>query len=84
MKRMNQLNLTETGFLPKAGKQTETAVFLAEMEMVVPWSRLASLTEPFYPKKRNGPPPIPLGTMLRIHFMQHCWATPTWRGRSFS
>ena len=70
MKPMKQLSLAETGFLPKAGKQTRKAVFLAEMETVVPWSRLAALIEPFYPKKRNGRPPMPLGTMLRIHFMQ--------------
>ena len=70
MNRMKQLSLAETGFLPKAGKQTRKAVFLAEMEAVVPWSRLEALIEPFYPKKGNGRPPMPLGTMLRIHFMQ--------------
>ncbi len=70
MKAMKQLSLTETGFLPKAGKQTRKAVFLAEMETVVPWSRLEALIEPFYPKKGNGRPPMPLGTMLRIHFLQ--------------
>ncbi len=70
MKAMKQLSLAETGFLPKAGKQTRKAVFLAEMETVVPWSRLEALIEPHYPKKGNGRPPMPLGTMLRIHFMQ--------------
>ena len=70
MKAMKQLSLAETGFLPKAGKQTRKAVFLAKMETVVPWSRLVALIEPFYPKKGNGRPPRPLGTMLRIHFMQ--------------
>ena len=70
MKAMKQLSLAETGFLPKAGKQTRKAVFLAEMETVVPWSRLEALIEPFYPMKGNGRPPMPLGTMLRIHFMQ--------------
>ena len=69
-KAMKQLSLAETGFLPKAGKQTRKAVFLAEMEAVVPWSRLEGLIEPFYPKKGNGRPPMSLGTMLRIHFMQ--------------
>ncbi|MFH1658162.1 MAG: IS5 family transposase [Pseudomonadota bacterium] len=67
---MKQLSLAETGFLPKAGKQTRKAMFLAEMETVVPWSRLDALIESFYPKKGNGRPPMPLGTMLRIHFMQ--------------
>jgi transposase, IS5 family len=70
MKSMKQLSLAETGFLPKACKQTRKAVFLAEMETVVPWSRLEALIEPFYPRKGNGRPPMPLGTMLRIHFMQ--------------
>lgn len=70
MKRMKQLSLAETGFLPKAGKPTRKAVFLAEMEAVVPWSGLEGLIEPFYPKRGNGRPPMPLGTMLRIHFMQ--------------
>jgi IS5 family transposase len=70
MKRMKQLSLAETGFLPKAGKPTRKAVFLAEMEAVVPWSRLEGLIEPFYPKRGQGRPPMPLGTMLRIHFLQ--------------
>ena len=60
MKAMKQLSLAETGFLPKAGKQTRKAVFLSEMETVVPWSRLEALIEPFYPKKGNGRPPMPL------------------------
>lgn len=63
---MKQLSLAETGFLPKAGKQTRKAVFLSEMETVLPWSRLEALIEPFYPKKGNGRPPMP----SRTHFMQ--------------
>jgi len=55
---MKQLSLAETGFLPKAGKQTRKSVFLAEMEAVVPWSRLEMLIEPFYPRKGNGRPPF--------------------------
>lgn len=70
MKPMKQLSLAETGFLPKAGKRTRRAEFLAEMEAVVPWLRLEVLIEPHYPKKGNGRPPKPLGTMLRIHFLQ--------------
>jgi IS5 family transposase len=70
MKAMKQLSLAETGFLPKAAKQTRKAVFLSEMERVVPWARLEALIEPVYPKKGNGRPPMPLATMLRIHFLQ--------------
>lgn len=67
---MKQLTLAETGFLPKVCKQTLKAVFLSEMETVVPWSRLESLIEPYYPKKGNGRPPMLLATMPRIHFIQ--------------
>lgn len=70
MKRMTQLSLAETGFLPKMGKSTDKAVFMAEMEVVVPWSHLEALIEPFYPKKGNCRPPKLLGTMLQIHFLQ--------------
>ena len=38
--------------------------------MVVPWSRLEALNEPFYPKNGNYCPPLPLSTMFRIHFIQ--------------
>jgi hypothetical protein len=43
MKLMRQLSLAETAFLPKAGKQPRKVAFLAEMEAVVPWSRLEAL-----------------------------------------
>lgn len=67
---MKPWSLVETGLLPKARKPTRKAVFLAEMERVVPWARLEALIEPVYPKKGNGRPPMPLSTMLRIHFLQ--------------
>ena len=70
MKPMKQRKLAETGLPPKAGKDTCKAVFLAGIDAVVPWSRIEALIEPFYPKKGNGSPPMPLGTMLRIYFMQ--------------
>jgi hypothetical protein len=43
---MNQEGLAETFFLSKAGKLTCKAVFLAEMETVIPCSRLEALIEP--------------------------------------
>ena len=70
-KLMKQLSLAETGFLPKRGKVTRKAEFLAEMNVVVPWSRLDGLIEPVYPKAGRGRRPTPLSVMLRIHFMQH-------------
>jgi len=70
---MKQLGLDAAGYV-KHPKQTRRARFLTEMDQVVPWSRLNALIEPHYPKPGNGRRPIPLETMLRIHFMQH-WFT---------
>ena len=67
---MKQLSRAETDLLSKARKPTRKAVFLAEMEQVMPWTRLEGLIEPFYPKKGNGRPPMELRTLLRIHFLQ--------------
>ena len=57
-------------------KQTRRERFLAEMEAVVPWSRLLALIEPHYPKAgpKGGRPPMPLETMLRVYFLQQWYA----------
>ncbi len=57
-------------------KQTRREKFLAEMEEVVPWTRLLALIEPHYPKRgaRGGRPPMPLQTMLRVYFLQQWYA----------
>jgi transposase, IS5 family len=70
---MKQLGLNDSGFV-KHPKKTRKAQFLAEMNQVVPWSRLVALIEPHYPKPGNGRRPIPLETMLRVHFMQQWFA----------
>ena len=51
-------------------KQTRRDMFLAEMEAVVPWSRLVARLAPHYPKGERGRPPIPLERMLRVYFVQ--------------
>jgi|SRR5665213_701585 len=51
-------------------KKTKRAVFLAEMDRIVPWERLRKLVEPHYPTGEAGRPPIDLTLMLRIHFLQ--------------
>jgi transposase, IS5 family len=51
-------------------KQTRRDRFLAEMEKVVPWSRLVERLRPFYPKGERGRPPVGLERMLRIYFLQ--------------
>lgn len=63
--------------LEYAGKkrQTRREKFLAEMERVVPWQRLEALIEPHYPKSgRVGRPPIGVGRMLRMYFLQQWYS----------
>jgi len=63
------MTLATAGF-ERYGKTTRRAVFLAEMERVVPWSALCGLIEPVYPKRGNGRPPVGVERMLRIYFLQ--------------
>lgn len=67
---MKQMTLSTSRF-DKYAKTTRRAVFLAEMERVVPWAELCALIEPVYPKPGNGRPPVGLERMLRIYFLQH-------------
>lgn len=67
---MDQLTFGDADFAGK-GKQTRKERFLAEMELVVPWSVLLRLIEPVYPEAGNGRRPYPLQTMLRVHLMQN-------------
>jgi IS5 family transposase len=53
------------------GKVTRRERFLAEMDAVIPWSRLLGLIEPHYPKAGAGRQPHPMERMLRIYFMQN-------------
>jgi len=52
------------------GKVTRRERFLAEMDAVIPWSRLLALIEPHYPKAGQGRQPLGLEKMLRIYFLQ--------------
>jgi IS5 family transposase len=63
---------TLAGF-EKYSKTTRRAQFLAQMDQVVPWSRLCALIEPVYPKgtgSEGGRPVVALERMLRIYFLQ--------------
>ena len=51
-------------------RRTRKAVFLDEMNQVVPWSELLALIEPHAPRASTGRPPFALQVMLRIHFIQ--------------
>ena len=65
---MKQATLATAGF-DKYAKTTRRAVFLSEMDKVVPWSMLCELIEPHYPKAGNGRPPVGLERMLRLYFL---------------
>jgi transposase, IS5 family len=51
-------------------KVTRRERFLGEMDAVVPWAELLALIAPHYPQSVRGRPAMPLGTMLRIYFLQ--------------
>ena len=62
---------TLSGF-ERYAKTTRRAQFLADMQVIVPWTDLVAVVEPFYPKisEAGGRPPLPLERMLRVYFLQ--------------
>lgn len=66
---MEQMSFSDAEYHAKR-RQTRREKFLAEMDKVIPWSRLEKRIEPFY-RKTGGRPPYPLSVMLRVHLMQH-------------
>jgi len=66
---MKQTTFASTGF-ELVTKRTRKREFLEEMNLVVPWTELTGLIQPFAPASKTGRPPFPIATMLRIHFMQ--------------
>src|SRR5438132_2250617 len=67
-----------TGF-EQYTRKTRRAIFLEEMEQVVPWRELYALVAPHYPQPGNGRPPVGVERMLRIYFL-HSWSTFPARG----
>jgi len=67
---MKQQTLATASGFERYTKKTRRALFLEEMEVVVPWGELCALIEPYYPKAGNGRPPVGLERMLRIYFLQ--------------
>ena len=64
-----QISFAQNEFAGKK-RTTRREKFLADMEIVVPWSRLVALIEPHYPKGVRGRPPMGIERMLRIYFLQ--------------
>ena len=51
-------------------RRTRRERFLEKMDRRIPWDRLESRIEPFYPKPGRGRRPYPLRCMLRVHCVQ--------------
>src|SRR5438094_9506343 len=58
-----------TGF-EQYTRKTRRAIFLEEMEQVVPWGELCALVAPHYPQPGKGRRPVGGEHMLRIYFLQ--------------
>lgn len=69
----HQLTFADSEFSHKR-RQTRKEKFLGRMEKLIPWQRLVSIIEPYYPKAGQGRRPYPLMTMLRIHCLQQWYS----------
>src|SRR5207244_4180094 len=67
---MEQRNLAMMTGFEQYTRKTRRAIFLEEMEQVVPWRELYALVVPHYPQPGNGRPPVGVERMLRIYFLQ--------------
>jgi len=67
---MQQRTLSAMTGFERYTKKTRRAMFLEEMEQVVPWKELCVVIEPHYSKPGNGRRPKELEQMLRIYFLQ--------------
>jgi IS5 family transposase len=65
----SSINQVSLGF-SLVKRKTRKAVFLDEMDCVVPWTRLVDLIAPHYPEGLIGRPPFALEVMLRTHLLQ--------------
>lgn len=70
---MKQISFASLAYENKR-KKTRKEIFLAEMERVVPWTRLIKLVKRVYPKGEGGRPTMLLERMLRIYLMQQWFA----------
>jgi IS5 family transposase len=67
---MKQQTLAMQSGFEKFGRKSKRALFLEEMDRIVPWSGLVELVQPHYPKGEQGRPPVGLERMLRLYFLQ--------------
>src|SRR5438876_10931686 len=67
---MKQRTLSKMTGFEKYTRKTRRAIFLEEMEQVVPWGELCALVAPHYPQPGKGRRPVGVERMLRIYFLQ--------------
>ncbi|WP_444957980.1 IS5 family transposase [Microbulbifer sp. ZKSA002] len=66
---MHQVTFAEAEYNLKRRK-TRREKFLSQMDTLIPWLRLETRIEPYYPQGKRGRQPYLLSIMLRIHCMQ--------------
>lgn len=66
---MKHISHATTGF-ELVTKRMRKREFLDQMNLMVPWTELVALIEPFAPTNKTGRAAFAVNTMLRIHFMQ--------------
>lgn len=71
---MRQMSLAQQAEFQRFAKKSRQEQFLEEMDAVMPWAELLALVEPYYPKVEMERPPVGLGIMLRLYFVQHWFA----------
>ena len=66
---VSQLSFSDVAYGAKC-KKTKREIFLAEMDLVVPWDSIIKLNEPVYPKSAVGRLAYPLASTIRVYCMQ--------------
>src|SRR2546428_4857394 len=67
---MKQRTLAIMTLFEQNTSKARGAIFLEEMEQVVPWGELCALVAPHYPQPGKGRRPVGVERMLRIYFLQ--------------
>jgi IS5 family transposase len=67
---MKQQTLATANGFERYARKTRRALFLEEMEQLVPWAQLCRLIGPHYPRTGTGRPQVGLERMLRVYFLQ--------------
>lgn len=66
---MKQMTLATIKGFQVHGRAARKAVFLARIEMLVPWAAFCALIEPHYPKVGYGRPSVGLERMFRMYLI---------------